>query len=59
MSKSIMWEIGPRPKPGLVLGIGWDWKRPWKLTWYPNSGHGIVSSSFGIGRVWLFYWWRK
>lgn len=52
-------QIGPHPKPGLVLGIGWNWQHPWKLTNYPTSGDSLVSGSFGIGKVWLFYWWRR
>lgn len=59
MSKSLMWQFGPRPKPGVVLGIGWDWSRPWKATCYPTGGNGLVSGSFGLGKVWVFYWWRK
>lgn len=56
---ALQMQIGPHPKPGVVLGIGWNWQRPFALTWRPTGSGDLVAGSFGIGKVWLYYWWRK
>ena len=58
MSQYEIW-IGPKKRAWCMLGIAWDWRRKWRLSWHRNPGATMLFGSCGVGPVWLYYGWRE